>query len=421
MDTHSEPKNLITVCNKGSVTAFYCVLGYLGSSALGSFSLAFLARNLPDTFSEAKLLTFSMLVFCSVWVAFLPVSHSTQGTVMVAVGPSSIVASKHLVRDLGARYPPSRPARLHSRLNPEPHGVLLSPSARRRKLKPRAVCPRPEAEVRGGAEEGVARWLPTLCGVFSAGVGIHVGFKIFKALKELKAQSSLYPASPPKGYLEQDGLANGFLTSWLQLEQEDKVMAEERGILPGTSPDLETVLKAKWLTPKKHAFRKGHSNGVKVEQYEIPGCETCEGINFGKAFEPSVKGFFEKLSIGHISVLVSPRVLAISGVSNTNAEQCVQGPAQEYPNSERNRCLPKAVKLLALEDSLGMSLVCMALCLCAIMAAVLWVIEKRQEAPLVTAVETCSIVASSVGPLGCIFAPKFCVILIRPDKNFLEG
>ncbi|EQB78335.1 hypothetical protein CB1_000765029 [Camelus ferus] len=70
MDTHSEPKNLVTVCNKGSVTAFYCVLGYLGSSALGSFSLAFLAWNLPDTFSEAKLLTFSMLVFCSVWVAF---------------------------------------------------------------------------------------------------------------------------------------------------------------------------------------------------------------------------------------------------------------------------------------------------------------------------------------------------------------
>eukprot|EP00069_Balaena_mysticetus_P019046 bmy_11757T0 len=49
-----------------------------------------------------------------------------------------------------------------------------------------------------------------------------------------------------------------------QLEQEDKVMTEERGILPGTCPDLETVLKAKWLTPKKHVFRKEHSNGVKV-------------------------------------------------------------------------------------------------------------------------------------------------------------
>ena len=62
MDAHSDPEELTVMCSKGSVTAFYCVLGYLGSSALGTFSLAFLARNLPDTFNEAKFLTFSMLV-----------------------------------------------------------------------------------------------------------------------------------------------------------------------------------------------------------------------------------------------------------------------------------------------------------------------------------------------------------------------
>ncbi|XP_044025395.1 G-protein coupled receptor family C group 6 member A-like isoform X2 [Siniperca chuatsi] len=85
----------LLICNEMSFPAFGAMLSYIGVLALICFGVAFKGRNLPQSYNDAKFITFAMLIYFISWIIFGPVYVSVTGQYLPAVEMVVILISAY--------------------------------------------------------------------------------------------------------------------------------------------------------------------------------------------------------------------------------------------------------------------------------------------------------------------------------------
>ncbi|XP_057691317.1 G-protein coupled receptor family C group 6 member A [Corythoichthys intestinalis] len=89
------PKTLLEDCHEGSYVGFGVMLGYIALLAFICFICAFLGRKLPQRYNDAKFITFSMLLYLTSWLIFIPIYITTSGVYLPAVEMAIILISNY--------------------------------------------------------------------------------------------------------------------------------------------------------------------------------------------------------------------------------------------------------------------------------------------------------------------------------------
>lgn len=89
------PTSMLAECDEGSYVAFGIMLAYIALLALVCFGFAFKGRKLPESYNEAKFITFGMLIYLISWVIFIPVYVTTKGKYLPAVEMVVILISNY--------------------------------------------------------------------------------------------------------------------------------------------------------------------------------------------------------------------------------------------------------------------------------------------------------------------------------------